>query len=383
MPADLPREALAPSSKDPLLYFLSLLKDEQAKLSEAVTEVWSKQLAYLNAPAESRPPQVINDQMRRVFLASDTRSLLMERQLRAILRAFEHEGIDALVLKGPALAATVYPHPATRLFSDIDLLVRPDQFLKAREALFQLGYYSQSDRFETFQELFNAEPFFHSSDSENYFIVDLHWSLFQYHGIKRNNGVGEFFGRSVTVKTPTIKFDTLDKVDAFIYAAFHLVLHHAEYVRLIWVADIALLAQSLVYPDEWEVLRQRCSTLKLSLAMQESLKLAQRWYGIQLPEPYEEFANWLSPKEDERAEVKYLSRKGGPDIRLKGYFADFLSAPGKVRFLLRFLFPTPEHIRITYPPSRKWLLPLSYIRRWGSWIAKVFQYAFHTLALKD
>jgi hypothetical protein len=49
MPADLPRETLAPSSKDPLLYFLSLLKDEQAKLSEAVTEVWSKQLAYLNA----------------------------------------------------------------------------------------------------------------------------------------------------------------------------------------------------------------------------------------------------------------------------------------------------------------------------------------------
>jgi hypothetical protein len=154
-------------------------------------------------------------------------------------------------------------------------------------------------------------------------------------------------------------------------------------MRLTWIGDISLLAQSLVYPDEWELLRQRCSTLKLSLAMQEALKLAQVWCGLQLPEVYSDFTKWLDPEEDEKAELTYLSQKGGPDIRLKGYFGNFLSAPRKIQFLLKFLFPSPENICMTFPPSKRWLLPLSYIRRWGSWIAKVFQYAFHTLALKD
>jgi hypothetical protein len=108
--------------------------------------------------------------------------------------------------------------------------------------------------------------------------------------------------------------------------------------------------------------------------MQESLKLAHMWYGIQPPEPYRELTKWLSPGEDERAELAYLSRKEGPDIRLRGYFDNFLSAPRKTQFLLKFLFPSPEYIRMTFPPSPKWLLPLSYIRRWGSWIAKVLQY---------
>jgi hypothetical protein len=73
----------------------------------------------------------------------------MERQLREILDTFGRENISSLVLKGPALAWTVYPDPATRPFADIDLLVRPDQYMKARNILNQLGYRSQLDRFET------------------------------------------------------------------------------------------------------------------------------------------------------------------------------------------------------------------------------------------
>ena len=46
------------------------------------------------------------------------------------------------------------------------------------------------------------------------------------------------------VETPTLKFETLDKVNALIYAAFHLILHHPESLRLIWIGDIAFLSQS-------------------------------------------------------------------------------------------------------------------------------------------
>jgi hypothetical protein len=388
--------ALISASEDPLSYFLALLRNEQPIFPQATVELWSAHLDYLNnyeiipllywkiglLSSELRPSQVIIDEMRKSFLLYHARYLHVEGQLRQILRAFEHEGIEVLLLKGPALAVQVYPHPATRPFADIDLLVRPEQYAKAREVLYEGGYRCQLDRFENFQELFNAEPFVHSDDSKKYFEVDLHWSLFQYHGLGRNNEVEEIFRTKRKAETPTLRFETLDKVNALLYAAFHLIIQHPDDMRLTWIGDISLLAQSLVYPDEWELLRQRCSTLKLSLAMQEALKLAQVWCGLQLPEVYSDFTKWLDPEEDEKAELTYLSQKGGPDIRLKGYFGNFLSAPRKIQFLLKFLFPSPENIYMTFPPSKRWLLPLSYIRRWGSWIAKVLQYAFHSLPLK-
>jgi len=44
---------------------------------------------------------------------------------------FSKKGIDLIVLKGPALARTYYPDPVTRSSDDIDLLVKPDDLLKA------------------------------------------------------------------------------------------------------------------------------------------------------------------------------------------------------------------------------------------------------------
>ncbi len=380
--------ALPSASEELLSYFLALLRNEQPSLPQATAELWSAHLNYLNnyviipllywkiglISLELRPPQVVIDEMRKSFLSCHGRYLKMEGQLREILTAFEHEGIEALVLKGPALAVKVYPHPATRPFADIDLLVRPDQYSKTVGVLCQLGYRSQTSRFDSFENFFCAESFIHSDDSRNHFEVDVHWSLFQYHGLSRNNGLEEIFRTKIRAETPMLRFETLDDVHALLYTAFHLVIQHPKDKRLNWIGDMALLSKSLIYPDEWERLRQRCSELKLSLAVQEALKLAQVWYGIELPGPYGEFTNWLRPKEGERAELAYLSRKKGPDIRLKGYFANFRSAPAKTRFLLKFLFPSPEYISMTYPSPRKWLLPFSYIRRWGRWFAKFIQY---------
>jgi hypothetical protein len=386
-----PKDGLLSVSADLLCYVLSLLRNEQPILPQAAEEGWFDllkhlryhgiiPLLYLRArtlSAALRPPEIVASRIREIFLLSCARWLRIEKQLREILDTFRREKISLLVLKGQALACTVYPDPATRPSVDIDLLIRPDQYFKARNVLNQLGYRSELDRFETFHELFNAEPFVHKDNAKKYFEVDVHWSLFQYHGLNRNNGIREVFRNPITVETPALRFETLDRVNALIYAAFHLILHHPKDMRLTWIGDIALLAESLVYPDEWEVLRQRCSTLKLRLAMKEALKLAQVWYGLQIPGGYNDFTKWLDPEEDEKAELTYLLKKEGPDIRLKGYFGNFLSAPRKIQFLLKFLFPSPDYICMTYPPPRKWLLPLSYVRRWGSWIAKVLQYVVH------
>ena len=91
-------------------------------------------------PAEIRPPDTIVAHMRKIFLKNIVFYQIFVRQFSEIQDVFEKQGISSLVFKGLALAWTAYPDFATRPSSDIDLLVKPEQFLKARKVLTQIGY---------------------------------------------------------------------------------------------------------------------------------------------------------------------------------------------------------------------------------------------------
>ena len=388
-----PPNALLLLSDELLSYVLSLLREERPILPQATVDEWSELLTHLQChwiipllywkighlPPELRPPEVICSRMREVFLSSHACYLRMESQLHKVLDAFSKDKISVIVYKGPALAWTVYPASAARPFGDIDLLVKPEQYLKARGVLLQIGYQSQFNRFETFQELFNSESFVHQKDVTKSLEVDLHWDIFQYHGLRRDNDIEAFFQRKIAVETPMLTFQTLSSVDALIQAAFHLILHHKDGRRLIWISDIAFLAQHLVDPDDWVLLQKRVSMFKMHLAMENALKLAQIWNGLSVPKKYRDFTKWLSSDEEEKAEIIYAMNKQGPDIRLKGYLATIRSVPRKFPYLLKFFFPDPHFIRMNYPPSRNWLLPFSYVRRWWHWIVKFLYYLFHRL----
>lgn len=391
-----PPNALLTVSDELLSYVLSLLREERPILPGAEVDEWSELLAHLKChgilpllywkighiPPELHPPETICTRMREIYLASHVRHLNMERQVKAVLHTFEKEQLSVLVYKGPALARTVYPSYAARPFNDIDLLVKPEHYLKARDVLMQMGYQPQFKRFEKFQELFNSESFVYQKDRIKLFEVDLHWDVFQYHGLKRNNDAVDFFRNKTDIKTPMLDFQTLSKVDALTQAAFHLILHHKEGRRLIWISDIALIARDLFYPDDWTMLQKKVFKFKMHIAMENALTLAQMWNGLQVPEEYRKFSKWMPSNEAERAEIIYAMDKQGPDIRLKGYLDSIRSAPKKIPYLLKFLFPDRHFMRMNYPFSRNWLLPWSYLRRWWHWFGKLVQYMFYKLSNK-
>jgi hypothetical protein len=61
-----------------------------------------------------------------------------------VLAAFKEAGVDALLLKGRALAILLYHAGEQRSYSDVDLLVAPDEFDAAEGALRGLGYENAS-----------------------------------------------------------------------------------------------------------------------------------------------------------------------------------------------------------------------------------------------
>jgi hypothetical protein len=377
-------KSLLDLSDELLTYVRSVFKDESPLAPEASVDEWSSLLYFLQAhwiipfvyrkigslPQECLPPEAITDEMRQAFLVSCVRSLHMERQLQEIIEAFQEEGVRMLVLRGPALAFSLYPDPAMRPSGDLDLLVIPEQVVQARTILESLGYRCLARRFETARDFFREECFIHQENPDNKFPVDLHWVHWELHPFFKGSeqvDMLDLFQRAWKVETPTLAFETLQPVDYLIHSAIHLIMIHKNEMRLSWIYDTALLAQQLQVPDDWEILQERCVAWRARLPLEHCLKMAQVWAGLELPDGFDDFSTWPRPTKDESAVWADTMRHHWVTILLKRSLANPSLLLRRVPSLFRLLFPHPDMVRYCYPTSSNWLLPLAYVRRWFRW----------------
>jgi len=372
-------------SDELLTYVRSVLKDESPSAPEVSVDEWSSLLNFLRAnwmipftyrkigslPPERRPPETITDEMRQAFLVSVVRSLYMETQLQEIIEAFRERDVRVLILRGPALAFSLYPDPAMRPSSDLDLLVMPKNVVQARGILESLGYTCLARRFETARDFFREECFIDQKNPGDKLPVDLHWVHWELHPFFKGSEeveIEDLFQRAWKFETPTLTFETLHPVDYLIHSAIHLVMIHRNEMRLSWIYDTALLARHLQVPDDWETLQERCVAWRARLPLEHCLKMAQAWAGLELPAGFDDFSTWPLPAEDEAAVWADTMRHHWVTILLKRSLANPYLLLKKVPSLLRLLFPHPDIVRLCYPVSSDWLLPFSYVRRWFRWI---------------
>jgi hypothetical protein len=95
------------------------------------------------------------------------------------LDALEVAGVEALLLKGPALDRRLYQPREHRGYSDIDLLVDPQGLDKARQTLAGLGYDSgEPPGIDDVAGVLHAEAWFRYPDLEvRPLVIDIHWRL--------------------------------------------------------------------------------------------------------------------------------------------------------------------------------------------------------------
>jgi hypothetical protein len=85
------------------------------------------------------PPAVLSD-LRRSYLFNSQRNHILTNELLRLLERLEAEGITAIPFKGPVLAQELYGDVAFRMFTDLDVLVRRGDVLRAKEILISEGY---------------------------------------------------------------------------------------------------------------------------------------------------------------------------------------------------------------------------------------------------
>jgi len=97
--------------------------------------------------------------------------------LAGLLRACVETQVDLLMLKGAALAETVYPRPSLRRFGDLDVLVREADAARARTLLESLGYIADPMQWEELVRGRDCQANFFYHTDRGSVVVELHTKL--------------------------------------------------------------------------------------------------------------------------------------------------------------------------------------------------------------
>jgi hypothetical protein len=117
------------------------------------------------------------------------RNLVLFNELSKVLRVFQDHGIPVIVLKGAALANSVYDSIGERPMSDVDLLVHPEDREKIIAMLEQAGYEFKPwpvGNFHPFNINYTGEIDFLAKSGTDF---DLHWNLISFEWVRLLNNL--------------------------------------------------------------------------------------------------------------------------------------------------------------------------------------------------
>lgn len=320
-------------------------------------------LAYhINSwPDECRPPLEIYNQFVEEFHSALVRTMLTDRQLQSMLNALAEVEIPIILLKGQSLARSIYPDPALRQSSDIDLLVLPEHMKQLEAILENLGY-------STPAYTFDISPFFYQ---EQIFIspkkglpVEGHWALDCNFDIFQREWLLHAFRDRISIQEPNFRFDTLSFSNHLVYLAFHHIFQH-DAISLSWIMDIAYLMKYLSLQEYQKICSDSVKN-NIRVPMEYALIAGSLWSGCPIHPGYSDFSQWPHPSIKEQKIRRYAKSHG---IYLL-YFVHIMVALSdrreKIRYLYWFILP-PTGLLMEYRRSESFFdIPCAHVRRWAS-----------------
>jgi hypothetical protein len=208
--------------------------------------------------------------------ATVRQNLFLTSELLRIHATLRAAGIEAVPLKGAALASQVYHDLGLRPFSDIDLLIRREQIQDAESAVKGLGYEAEfaipaQHRGRWLKQ--QCELTFRRSGTIR---LELHWDIAQPY-FALNSGVDEFWSRLGAVRIGDATLPNLSPQDLL----FTLIVHGTRHAwsRMMWLVDVAeLLGQD--FGINWEKFWRNAESRGAARMMATGLALARQAFGV-------------------------------------------------------------------------------------------------------
>lgn len=127
--------------------------------------------------AQDRMPAYITEKLETLYYAIASSNVTKYQEIVNILKALNSARIKSIVLKGPAIANTIYGNVALRPFSDVDLLIAKDDLSSVSRILRDLGYVSPEHilPIALYMKYHFNLPFIKKNGHQ--ILIEIHWDL--------------------------------------------------------------------------------------------------------------------------------------------------------------------------------------------------------------
>jgi predicted nucleotidyltransferase len=300
------------------------------------------------------PPPEFRRRVQRAYRTSAIHMALMYRNIGKVLAQLAESGVDYMVVKGPALAHTVYPDPALRAFNDLDLVVRERDWTAVHRLLVKMGFEPEVDLPQPPPKLVPQAVLYelkYRHQEYNWFLVEVHYDDLLNAGLASRDVEG-FWQRAMPVDVEGMPIKVLSLEDQLIHLCAHA--HYHGYGRLNCFSDIAFIIRDYAAQINWERLLETVRIEEAQVGVYYTLYFLDKLLGVKVPEGMlnalrpDRFRRWWHERYLPEERVLSLQPMWRPDFSfyfvplLKRLLPDLLvmgRRGDKLRYLLRLLLP--------------------------------------------
>lgn len=316
-------------------------------------------------------PEQVRTALAQAYYGLARANTLRSLELEPILAALSVADVPVLLLKGIALAETLYDNIALRPMGDFDLVVHRQDVPACREILVRLGY--RPTMVEVTRGAFlaycNEEAFAPPEAAQTF--IELHWHLLDVPYYLRRVQMDWFWESSRAHSVGPYPVQILGPEANLLYLSSHLAFHHCFH-GLRWFVDLAFLTYLCRESLDWDRIVRQAQACELLLAVRETLdRLAGCWPSLPLDHARRRLHS-LQPSAAEQRLFRLLTAE--PRSPLLDFYTDLVclpDLPARARFAFRNLFPQPAYMARRYGMRHAWQLPFFYLYRLGDGIGKL------------
>jgi hypothetical protein len=337
------------------------------QLSQVVTENRLAPLLYQAVRDQGLVPAEVEAALRAVRDTNAVRDSLMQRELVQILGSLEQAGVAVIVLKGAALAHTVYGDLALRPMGDLDLLLHAADVPVALQILAGLGFQPDCIAARPGADLAYESQVMVRKPGRIEILVEVHWTLFDSPFYQQHLPLDWLWQTAAPVQIGEQAAWVLGPEAQVVHLCGHLALHHgsASTADLLWRHDVAEVLASCGERLDWDALLARAEACRLALALQRVLVPLAEEGCVPLPVDLRARLAALEVTAEEAQVAAWLAAEERPVAqRFRADLASMAGWRARLGYAWIQLFPSAEYMRQRYR-IRHWLLvPLYYPYRW-------------------
>lgn len=293
-------------------------------------------------------PQMFVERLQASAMIVTAQQMNMMRELERLLIIFHDADLPVMLLKGAALRTNIYKRPDLRPMSDLDLLVKPQDAVRAIELLTRHGCTRgieliRDDYFPAYY--YEVELLTQSSRPVR---IDLHARPFRPLRISRTMPDDALWEGSITVPIGESHAQIPRPELMFIHLAAHAAYHGCS--RMIWLYDIKRFVDHFGQEMDWSVVIKYANAWRLSLPVLRAIESCMEHFGRVCPfstlqQLHDSRMNW----QDHLSLWQTPRDASSPAAHL---LCNFVCTPGwrfPMGYLAAHLMPSAGHLADLYP----------------------------------